>query len=427
MDFADAYFQKHRISDSLSVPPSKELRCVVVLPSYREEHLFKAVGSLLMAHCSPGEVEIIVVLNSSERDPAEIREQTLQTKDQLLQFLQNTNTSGIPVHVVCYPDMPFREAGVGLARKIGMDIAAARLRSVNRPEGIIGSFDADAWCETNFFRELLSFFDQHPDAPGASVYFEHDLTGEGIRQKITESIIRYELHLRYFVRALRYAGHPHAFQTLGSSFAVRAGTYTAQGGMNKRKAGEDFYFLHKVIPLGNYGEINGTCIHLSPRPSDRVPFGTGAAVRKMLLTGELRWMTYHFDAFRDLSALFGRVPLLYSSSRETTREIYHNLPLPLTEFLTLAEFSEIMDECRTNSATEASFSKRFFRWFNVFRVIKFLNAAHETFYQKKEISEAVPDLMKYDGSHPSGQPLTAGELLFLFRTADRSGYTKVIP
>jgi len=226
---------------------------------------------------------------------------------------------------------------------------------------------------------------------------------------------------------LRYAGHPHAFQTLGSSFAVRAGTYTAQGGMNKRKAGEDFYFLHKVIPLGNYGEINGTCIHLSPRPSDRVPFGTGAAVRKMLLTGELQWMTYHFDAFRDLNALFGRVPLLYSSSKETTREIYHILPASLSEFLAPDDFAENIEECRTNSATEASFSKRFFRWFNVFLVIKFLNAAHETFYQKKEISEAVLDLMKYDGSHFSEQPLTAGELLFLFRTADRSGYAQVIP
>lgn len=427
MDFADAYFQKHRISDSLSVHPSEELRCVVVLPSYREEHLFKAVSSLLKAHCSPGEVEIVIVLNSSERDPTEIKEHTIQTKAQLLQFVQKSNPFGIATHVVCFPDMPFKEAGVGLARKIGMDIASARLRSVNRPEGIIVSFDADARCETNFFRELLSFFDQHPDAPGASVYFEHDLTGEGIGQEITESIIRYELHLRYFIRALRYAGHPHAFQTLGSSFAVRAGIYTSQGGMNKRKAGEDFYFLHKVIPLGNYGEINSTCIHLSPRPSDRVPFGTGAAVRKMLLTGEIRWMTYHFDAFRDLNALFGRVSLLYSSTKETTKEIYHNLPVSISKFLIAADFFEIIEECRTNSATAASFSKRFFRWFNVFRVIKFLNAAHESFYQKKEISEAVLDLMKYDGSYPPGQPLTAGELLFLLRTADRSGYAQVIP
>lgn len=427
MDFVDAYFEKHRILDSLSEPPLKELRCVVVLPSYREEHLFTAVWSLLNAKCNPGEVEIIVVLNSSERDPAEIREQTIQTKVRLLQFLQNTNISEMPVHVVCYPDMPSREAGVGLARKIGMDIAAARLRSVNRPDGIIVSFDADASCETNFFSELLSFFDQHPYAPGASVYFEHDLTGEGISQEITESIIRYELHLRYFIRALRYAGHPHAFQTIGSSFAVRAGIYTAQGGMNKRKAGEDFYFLHKVIPLGNYGEINGTCIHLSPRPSDRVPFGTGAAIRKMLLTGEFRWMTYHFNAFIDLNALFGKIPLLFRSTKETIRKIYQDLPVSLSEFITMKDFINIIEECRTNSATEASFTKRFFRWFNVFRVIKFLNASHETCYQKKEIAEASLELMKHDGSHQTRRVLTAGELLFLFRTADRSGYAKVIP
>lgn len=427
MKFADAYFQKHRISDSLSVPPVNELRCVVVLPSYREELLFKAVGSLLHAYSQPGEVEIIVVLNSSAGDSEEIREQTINTEKLLLQFVRNAGRPGMPVHVVCFPDMPLREAGVGLARKIGMDLAAARLRSVNRPEGIIVSFDADAWCEANLFGELLTFFDLHPDTPGASVYFEHDLTGEGIGQDITESIIRYELHLRYFVRALRYAGHPHAYQTLGSSFAVRARVYTAQGGMNKRKAGEDFYFLHKVIPLGNYGEITGTCIHLSPRPSDRVPFGTGAAVRKMLLNGQPRWLTYHFDAFRDLKALFDRVPVLYQSATETTGKIYHDLPAPVIEFLNMADFDKVVDECRKNAANEASFTRRFFRWFNVFRVIKFLNATHETFYNKLEVAEAALELMMCDGSYPIGRKPTAGELLFLFRTADRSGYRSVIP
>jgi len=36
------------------------------------------------------------------------------------------------------------------------------------------------------------------------------------------AIAAYELHLRYYVQALRYAGFPHAHHTVGSCLAVRA-------------------------------------------------------------------------------------------------------------------------------------------------------------------------------------------------------------
>ena len=95
----------------------------------------------------------------------------------------------------------------------------------------------------------------------------------------------YELHLRYLNLFSRFTGFPYAYHTIGSCFGVRAETYASQGGMNKRKAGEDFYFLHKIIPLGEFREINNTCVIPSPRESDRVPFGTGAAIGKYLFRG----------------------------------------------------------------------------------------------------------------------------------------------
>src|SRR5213594_3575687 len=92
--------------------------------------------------------------------------------------------------------------------------------------------------------------------------------------KVAEAIAAYELHLRYYVRALRYAGFPYAHHTIGSCMAVRADVYKKQGGMNKRQAGEDFYFLQKIIPLGHFTDLTETKVIPSSRPSDRVPFGT---------------------------------------------------------------------------------------------------------------------------------------------------------
>src|SRR5690606_5551781 len=132
---------------------------------------------------------------------------------------------------------------VGLARKIGMDEALRRLDRAGRLDGVIACFDADCTCDPNYLVEVERFFRENPKAPGCSIYFEHPLSGPA-EPGIYQAVARYELHLRYYIEALRHAGFPHAFHTIGSSMAARASAYLQQGGMNKRQAGEDFYFLH---------------------------------------------------------------------------------------------------------------------------------------------------------------------------------------
>jgi len=106
-------------------------------------------------------------------------------------------------------------------------------------------FDADCLCDSNYFLAIEEHAEKHPSADGFNIYFEHPCEGTDYPQEIYEGIIQYELHLRYMNQFLRYAGFPFAYHTIGSSFAVRAGTYALQGGMNSRKAGEDFYSLIK--------------------------------------------------------------------------------------------------------------------------------------------------------------------------------------
>ena len=150
-----------------------------------------------------------------------------------------------------------------------MDEALRRFDDIGRTEGIIAGYDADCRCETNYLTALERHFHEHPRSSGCSIYFEHPLQGQ-LSPQIYEAAAAYELHLRYYIQALRYSGFPHAHHTLGSCMAVRADAYCEQGGMNKRKAGEDFYFLHKIIPLGGFTDLTATTVHPSPRPSDQV-------------------------------------------------------------------------------------------------------------------------------------------------------------
>ena len=84
---------------------------------------------------------------------------------------------------------------------------------------------------------------------------------------------------------------------------MRAWAYVKQGGMNRRQAGEDFYFLQKISWLGPMTELANVIVHPSPRLSDRVPFGTGRAVGGFVSNGRLT--TYPLQAYRAEQSLSG--------------------------------------------------------------------------------------------------------------------------
>ena len=60
--------------------------------------------------------------------------------------------------------------------------------------------------------------------------------------------------------------------------------------MNRRTAAEDFHFLNKLAKIGKIGTMTETTVFPSPRPSGRVPFGTGRSM--------LRFMTGGTDEYR---------------------------------------------------------------------------------------------------------------------------------
>jgi hypothetical protein len=221
------------------------------------------------------------------------------------------------------------------------------------------------------------------------------------------------LHLRYYVEALRYARFPHAFHAIGSSMAVRAETYLKQGGMNKRQAGEDFYFLHKVIPLGNFGEVNTTRIIASPRPSERVPFGTGRAVREVLESGNLT--SYPVEAFDDLRLLFELIPQFY----ESNEFLLDSVPKTLAEFLEVQYGRSQVEEIRRHTASAASFQKRFFRWFNGFLAMKYIHFARDAAYGSSDVVSAA-NMIYNRRAGVNRSSLDARQLLFDYRSWQRN-------
>ncbi len=407
------YFERYAYTDQLiQEPPSDNLGMVITIPCYNEPELTKSLASL--AYCHPGrvDVEVIVVINHSEDASEAIKKQNKDTYQSALDFAKVYNTEHIQFHILL-KELPPKHAGVGLARKIAMDEAARRLDAVGQPEGIIVCFDGDSLCEDNYLLAIDQFFQANPNAPGCSIHFEHPLEGE-LEPAIYKAIIDYELFLRYYVHALRYAGFPHAYQTIGSSMAVRNHIYQKQGGMNRRKAGEDFYFLHKVIPLGGFGEIKRTKMIPSPRQSDRVPFGTGKAVNDWLNKGSLE--TYNPKSFEDLMKFYTKLNLV-EDYNSLLINILDNIPKPIVEFSKTIDLQENMERIKKNSKDLESFKANFHRWFDGFKVLKYVHFARDHFYPNLPIKEACDWLFERLGLP---QQDSAKEMLLRLREVDTS-------
>jgi glycosyltransferase involved in cell wall biosynthesis len=393
----------------------------VVIPCYNEPQLIRSLTSLWECTRPAKASEIIVVINSPENCDSLIAKNTLANFNEAKVWIDGHNDPKLRFHLMFRPKLPYKFAGVGLARKIGMDEAAYRLHKVNNIRGIIAGFDADSLCDANYLIQIEQHFQKSPKTPGASVRFEHPVSGSDFEPDVYQGIIYYELHLRYMNQALRYTGHPHAWHTVGSSFAVRMDAYVKQGGMNKRQAGEDFYFLQKIIALGNFSEINTTRVIPSPRESDRVPFGTGASMKRWMTEKSMK--TYNLEAYSNIKKIIGSIDSFYYNDIEHIADNMDVFSPSLSEFLLSNQFMSELTSVKSNSASLPTFRNRFFAWFNAFKVIKYLHFAHEKQYQKADITIEACKLAIYLGYH-SLQP-TATELLTFYRKLEMSGFKPI--
>jgi len=415
----DHYFQRFGFCERrIASSPAPDLGLVVAVPCFNEPDLTGSMESLWRCQRPDCSVEVIVVVNSSAHCSQEIRLQNQATLKEAGEWVAQHRDAQFAFHTIHLSELPPKQAGVGLARKIGMDEALRRLDDVGRPHGLIVGYDADCRCEPNYLTAIEQYFRRNPQSPGCSIYFEHPLKGPLPRQ-VYEGIAAYELHLRYYVRALRYAGFPHAHHTLGSCMAVRAAAYCKQGGMNRRQAGEDFYFLHKIIPLGGFGDLTGTTVFPSPRSSDRVPFGTGKAVREFLEGQETK--TYPLEAFLDLRQLFFCPPLMFRHGERFLDECAGQLPESVRGFLQRRGFAKVMKEIHGNTSTNAAFRKRFFRWFDAFLAMKFVHYARDQHYGDGNLREQAAQLLALvDCTGQVPGDFSGRELLKIYRTLDRA-------
>ncbi|MEM8938935.1 MAG: hypothetical protein AAGC64_06280 [Bacteroidota bacterium] len=395
--YLERYAWKHELFPNFD--PPNDLGTIIVLPAFKEPEIELALEALNQCLKPEKEVLILIIVNESKNAPLEVININKECLRTIRSFDAKFNI------LTSYLKLPEKKAGVGLARKIGMDEAVRMFRKADH-DGIIICYDADSRCDENYLKEIEKTYQDHNVRAGI-VFHEHQLNREN-----HDAILQYELYLRYYIDALRFSGFPHAYQTLGSCITIRCSQYEKVGGMNTRKAGEDFYFLNKIIPAGGFVEINSTTVRPSDRISDRVPFGTGKAVNDILHSAEM-YDVYHPNSFEDLKIFFDRITGFFESCEWI-------IPKTIQAFLGV-DWKEQILELKNNVASQKSFEKRFFQWFDAFKVLKFVHFSRDNFYQNVELEEALSWLRQ----HTLHLPGSLGSQLIQLRYFDRN-YKKPI-
>jgi glycosyltransferase involved in cell wall biosynthesis len=392
MTFAHTYFSRFQsFPPQIATPPSSDLQISVVIPCFSEPDIIRTLDSLRACDKPTLDAEIIIVINYAEHVSDEIKDYNEHTYTELCSYSHQYSTTKMNFHPIRACNLPQKHAGVGLARKIGMDEAVQRFNTINNPSGIIVACDADSLVQSNYLQEIENWYRYHSQCNVATIYFEHPLTGD-LPQHIYDAIAQYELHLRVYVEALKYMGVPYAYHTVGSCMTLTARAYCKCGGMNKRQAGEDFYFLQKLFQAqsdtSKIGEINTTMVIPSSRVSHRVPFGTGHAMQEMMQSTKPLYFSYHPHSYRVLRFFFDVIPTLYSADTHLLFRIYSSFHPALQSFMSEDVFYSKIHEIQSNASTEQAFTKRFFMWANAFFIFRFLNESHKSFFTKIPIHTA---------------------------------------
>ncbi|SFL18319.1 hypothetical protein SAMN05216357_11496 [Porphyromonadaceae bacterium KH3CP3RA] len=356
------------------IPPETAADIVVVIPCYNEPALFETLHNLRTADRPDTNVLTVIVFNSGVLADKDVVKQNRISYDETRLFADRYNERSFCFFPLLFENLPRKHAGVGLARKIGMDLAVEHFLCNGKSRGVIISLDADCTVSGNFLTAIREAFSCDKSLNGTIHDFRHRVEEDSA---MTESAARqYEAYIRYFRSMLEYAGFPYYWHTIGSAFAVSADAYVRVGGMGRQQGGEDFYFLQKIFALGNIRELKEARVFPMARLSDRVPFGTGPSLQKIIDEPDGNMRAYSKRSFRELKQLFDMKDEFFGKDPQSVEIMITTLHPSLQQFLKEIDFSALIGDCNANSASPPTFRKRFFHHFNAFRIIKYLNQVH---------------------------------------------------
>lgn len=376
---------------------------LLVIPVYDES--FTAISDLMRTPFNGQRVLFILVVNCPIDGDSQAIKRTVKLWGQLLDsihlpsqyehivYAKKLSGHGLLLVDRCSEDRRIpRKQGVGLARKIGADIACDLIDKGIINSRWIHSTDADVILPSDYF----CCTDQIKKHNIALVYpFLHiPESGYEVASEL------YDLSLRYYVESLHWAGSHYAYHTIGSLIAVDYEAYAKVRGFPKRAGGEDFYLLNKLAKVGAVLSLDEPIINVLARPSHRVPFGTGPALTKIIRESSESFVFYHPEIFKCLKQVITSLELVETQHDDQcevhevkcSADIFPNMNSLIIEALDSVSFCSAWHHAKAHSGnrsqdSQSHFIKHMTTWFDAFITLKFIHFLRNNFYPSVELNE----------------------------------------
>jgi len=374
------YLANYAEPESTCLPPAnRQYTDVAVIPVFDETPSF--LDSVLPAGSST--TLWIVVANCSEGRSDGEKQRTRYLCKALAQGGEPLGYEGMTLSRTTHGDvlvvdrcsegreLPNRQ-GVGLARKIGCDVALAWQRQDVIRSSWLHCTDADVTLPATYFAAAHAH-DSEPDVVALCYPFWHQTESASQAGRALEL---YEMSLRYYVLGLRWAGSSYAFHSIGSTMAIRFKAYLQVRGMPKREAGEDFYLLGKVAKLGTVRTPKCEPLRIAQRDSQRTPFGTGPATSS--IQADMR-EGKDFTVYNPRSFALVRewLEVLDEYAKTCDLEILDRLSHEILKMALPLDTEKHLREAASQCKTPKARAQRLHSWFDAFRTLKLIHALRD--------------------------------------------------
>ena len=288
-------------------------------------------------------------------------------------LLVDRNSSGFQINP---------KQGVGLARKIGCDIALKLyvLGSIKSPW--VFSTDADVILPCDYFSQIQ--FDEKKFS-AIVLDFKH-ITDDKYLQNIQFS---YDFKMRYYLAGIQFAQVGYDYIPLGSTLIASMECYAKVRGFPKKNAAEDFYLLNKLAKVLPIKHFEKSCtIQIQARLSNRVPFGTGPALQKIAdLNSTQHYLYYHPKCFiylkkwkLFLDSLWQKSGLVIQSPKEVV----------LKQLYDFFNCSQVFEKSKNQITNKIRWQQFIHQWFDAFRILKAVHFVDKKF-QRLNYKELLKD------------------------------------
>ena len=311
---------------------------------------------------------VILVINNSIDSNQSIKNNNESTNQLIKLYKFNFEYVILDYYSSGY-ELPNKKAGVGVARKIGMDYCL----EYSTKDSLLFCLDADTLISKKYLSQIIQCYNKK-DFNTCIVKFLHQKSSN---PKTEKAIRLYEKILYTIADKIKKSKSPYGYVSMGSTIICKVKAYVAVGGMPKKSAAEDFYFMQALAKYDSIHFIDDYLVYPSSRLEMRVYLGTGFRLLQYNEKEKFIDLNFSENCFNVIKKIIEFVESHYKTSYDLfLKELNKNFDDKICNFIYKHDIKKIWEKINNHAKSKKQFMFFFHQWFDALKImqlLKFLN------------------------------------------------------